>query len=214
MKGYIGALLELILFFYIFGKIVDNTSLSHIESVTCYWLGFTVLTGLWEIVYLTGRKYVNAQSTHLIQTKSHVWTNDYDFSMVFPWNFSKLFYSEYGAWADREYMFYKDNWSLTVEGTHCTMCGFFSLCALVCMLYNHEVLFLMTLMLGMGAQLMNSILYLEQYWVQCSEQSSVNFNNQSFPCGKYLMGRAFMWINLLWIVMPTYALCVYLLKEL
>lgn len=214
MKGYIGALLELILFFLSYGYVVNNTSLSSIEKVSCYWLGFTVLTGFWEVIYLTNRKKVNSYSQRLIKTNSHVWTNNYGLSMVLPWNFSKLFYSEYASWADREYMFYKDDWSFTVEGTHCIICGFFSFVTLVCMLCGNEVGFLMALCLAMGSQLMNSILYLEQYWVQCSESSSVNYNTQQFPCGKYLLKRIFMWINLLWILMPTYALCVYLYKEL
>ena len=214
MKGYIGALLELVLFFGVYGFIVNNTTLSTIEKISCYWLGFTVLTGLWEIVYLTSRNQVNIYSQQLIKTMTHVWTNNYGLTMLFPWNFSKLFYSEYAAWADREYMYYKDDWSSTVEGSHCLMCGFFSLVTLVCMLCGNNVGFLMSLALAMGSQLMNSILYLEQYLTQCYVPSNVNYNTQQFPCGKFLSQRIFMWINLLWILMPTYTLCIYLYKEL
>jgi hypothetical protein len=214
MKGYIGALFELVLFFTVYGTIVNNSSLSTIPRVVCYWLGFTVLTGLWEIVYLCSRKSVKATAENLIKTKEHVWTNNYGVSMLLPWNFSKLFYSEYGAWADREYMYYTDDWSFTVEGSHCTMCGMASLCALVCMLCGNQVGFLMTLTLAMGSQVMNSILYLEEYLTQCYNQASVNYNSDAFPCGKYLMKRPFMWVNILWILMPTYALYVYLTMEL
>ena len=39
----------------------------------------------------------------------------------YPENLKKLariFYAEYGAWADREYMVSSDDWSRTIEGSH------------------------------------------------------------------------------------------------
>ena len=210
MKGYIGAILEVLLFALVFGCIVNNSSLSNIETVTCYWLGFTVMTGFWEVVYLSNRKNVRKISDDLVKSKTHVWTSEYGLSMLLPWNLAGLFYAEYGAWADREYMFYKDNWSFVVEGTHCTVCAAFSLCALCCMLCGDNTKFLMTLCLAMGAQWMNSAVYLGQYWDQCEVKESVNYNSDSFPCGRYLMKRAFMWVNVFWLLMPTYVMYVYL----
>ena len=59
----------------------------------------------------------------LITNKEHVWTNQYSLSYVWPWKLSKIFYAEYGAWADREYMSLTDDWSHTIEGTHALFCA-------------------------------------------------------------------------------------------
>lgn len=211
MKGYIGAILELVLFFTTYEFIRSHTSLSAENTVSMFWLGFTVLTGLWELKYLTSRKSIGNYAEQLIENKQHVWTNNYNIYMLLPTEFSKLFYAEYGAWADREYMMYKDDWSFTVEGTHCLFCGAFSFVALICVLCDYHTTFLMTLSLAMGSQAMNSIMYLAQYVDQCKEQNSVNYNSDTFPCGKYMLKRVFMWVNMLWIIMPTYVCVAYLI---
>ena len=67
----------------------------------------------------------------LILTHKHVWTSNYDLYYVLPWKLSEIFYSEYGAYADREYMFLGDHWSRVIEGTHAFFCAGLSLTALI-----------------------------------------------------------------------------------
>ena len=59
---------------------------------------------------------------------------------------------------------------------------------------------------AMGTQLMNSILYMGQYLIQTGDMSSPNYNTPEFPCGKVLIKRPFMYINLFWTAMPIYAI--------
>ena len=40
-------------------------------------------------------------------------------------------YGEYGAWADREYMYTHDNWSQVIESTHALLCATFALGAII-----------------------------------------------------------------------------------
>ena len=75
----------------------------------------TILTGIWEISFLVTYDSVVYNTQDLIKNQTHVWTNKYDFSYTNPWKLSQIFYSEYGAWVDREYMSLNDSWSHTVE---------------------------------------------------------------------------------------------------
>ena len=54
----------------------------------------------------------------------------------------------------------------------------------------------------MGTQIMNSILYMGEYFIQTRDQRSVNF-----PIGILLTNRGFMYVNIFWTVMPSY--CIY-----
>ena len=58
----------------------------------------------------------------------------------------------------------------------------------------------------MGTQLMNSILYMSEYFIQTNTPSSINYNTPKFPCGKFLLKRPFMYINIFWTVMPFFIL--------
>ena len=54
----------------------------------------------------------------------------------------------------------------------------------------------------MGSQLMNSLLYMINYFHQVKDYNNVNYNNSTFPAGNYLELRPFMYINILWTIMP------------
>ena len=58
----------------------------------------------------------------------------------------------------------------------------------------------------MGNQLMNSILYMGQYFIQTGDKDSVNYNDDNFPVGFLLYKRAFMYVNIFWTIMPAIVL--------
>ena len=128
ISGVVGALIEVVLFAFSAYKIKQTyMSLYLIHNIAYYWLMFTILTGIWEFTYVTQKKRVAVKSLELIENKEHVWTKEYSILMIFPSNLARIFYSEYAAYADREYMSLSNRWSLAIEGTHCCLCGLFSL---------------------------------------------------------------------------------------
>ena len=210
VEGYIGALLEINLFVLISSKIKKMYQINFDNNISYYWLCFTVLTGMWEMFYILNYNNVIRMSKHLLRNKEHVWTNRYNLGIILPWNLSYVFYSEYGAYADREYMTNKDKWSRIIEGTHSSLCGLFSLMTIY---FFHNKLvnkYYICLGISMGSQLMNSILYCGQYLIQTKNKNSINYNTSNFPCGKYLDRRPFMWINIFWFLMPSYILLMHL----
>ena len=216
MMGYIIGLLE-ILFFFIgaFSFRQYFTQLKSINKVTYYWVMMTVLTGFWEIVFLCNYNNVSNMAQSLINTNQHVWTkSDYDISYVLPWKLSKIFYSEYGAWADREYMSHNDDWSRIIEGSHCFQCAFFALLAVLFKLWGNHNNYLITLSAAMGTQFMNSFLYMFAYFIQERDSESPNYNNITFPAGELLEKRLFMWVNIFWLIMPFFTLGYYLLNNM
>ena len=86
----------------------------------------TILTFIWECAFVLDYKNVNIISQQLIKNKEHVWNNEYDLSYVLPWKLSTIFYAEYGAYADREYMQNRNDWSRVIESTHALFCGLFA----------------------------------------------------------------------------------------
>ena len=56
---------------------------------------------------------------------------------------------------------------------------------------------------------MNSVLYLAEYTIQMKNLSS-NYVSDKFPAGVMLIKLPFMWINILWIMMPAYIIYEYL----
>ena len=182
-------------------------NLQNMDNAMYYWFCLTILTGIWEISFIMNYKDCVNKSKELIIKKEHVWFNKYTLDNLLPWKLSKIFYSEYGAWADREYITSVNYWSRLIEGSHAFLCG---LVALHCMLdrtEGEEKTFLILAALSMGTQLMNSILYMGEYFIQTRDQRSVNYNNAIFPIGILLTKRGFMYVNLLWTIMPSY--CIY-----
>lgn len=204
ISGTIAAIIELSVYGYISHNVRNSLSFDNIDNITYYWLCFTILTGLWELTYLTRKKEVSGISQKLITSKTHVWSNKYPVSSIIPKNFSKIFYAEYGAWADREYMTNSNYWSNLVEGTHCLFCALFSLIALYYYHIGNLENYTISISVAMGNQFMNSVLYLGEYVVQCYDKNSLNYNSEDFPTGKFLSKRLFMWINLPWILFPSY----------
>ena len=206
-NGIIIAILELT----IFGSIAYPSrklikSLRNVEVISYYWLAFTILTGIWEICFIAKYHYINELSNKLIDNKEHVWTNKYTLDNVLPWKLAEIFYAEYGAWADREYMIDTNYWSRLIEGSHSGLCGLFSLLGMIFRLEHIDKKYLVCIVLAMGTQLMNSILYIGQYLIQIKEEDNVNFIDKDFPGGILLIKRAFMYINIFWTIMPSYVL--------
>ena len=200
----IGAL-EILFFFIVSGFIRHmNTNLKSVNAITYYWLCMTTLTGIWEASYLTNYDNIVTMAQNLITTNTHVWTNNYSLSYVLPTKLAHIFYAEYGAWADREYMSTRDDWSHTIEGTHAIFCAVFACVGLLAKEYGNVMKARLVVAMGMAFQLMNSILYMIEYGIQSGDVHSVNYNNSSFPLGKAMIERPFMYVNVFWLVMPTF----------
>jgi hypothetical protein len=181
-------------------------TVKHIEAITYYWLAFTILTGIWEVCFIGNYHNINNISQALITNKEHVWTNNYTLDYVLPWKLSNIFYAEYGAWADREYMVSSNYWSRLIEGSHAFLCGLFSLLGMISRVEFVNKKYLVCMVLAMGTQLMNSILYMGQYFLQTQDPNNINYNNSSFPTGVLLTKRGFMYVNVFWTLLPSYVL--------
>ena len=182
------------------------------ERLAYYWAAFTSLTGFWEAVYVSQYPRVVAYAHALLETKTSVWSRDYSPMMVLPWNLARVFYAQYGAYADREYMATTDRWSRLIESTHALCAGLACATSLFLTARGDGARSDGVLVAGMGGQLMNSVLYLGQYAVQCNDRDSVNYRHtRGFPAGPLCLERPFMWVNALWTLLPAYILYVYLM---
>ena len=210
--GYQLALLEVFLFFLVSLSLKTHRQLKNIPGITYFWTMFTIMTGIWELAFVSNYKFVLDKAEHLIVGKEHVWTENYTLGNLNPKKFSILFYAEYGAYADREYMTVMDNWSRVIESSHCLMCGLFCLLAIGNKMMDNIAEYYIALSIAMGSQLMNSILYMVNYFHQTRDTNNINYANTSFPCGKYLEHRGFMYVNIFWTIMPLYVI-LYLLRK-
>ena len=203
----IGAI-EISLYLFISFMLKKMPLFTKMNTIAYYWICMTILTGIWEMSYIYNYEEVVKMATQLISNKTHVWTEDYSLSYVNPWKLSQIFYAEYGAWADREYMATKNDWSHFVEGTHMIFCGTFAFFGMLTRLFDNQMKSIVLIAMAMAFQLMNSILYMVEYEIQCHDIHSVNYNNATdFPAGSVLDKRPFMYVNLFWMIMPTYILC-------
>ena len=211
--GYQLALIEIFLFGISAWFLRLCTPLNEINGLVYYWVMFTILTGIWETFFVIHYPVVVDVAKGLLINKTHVWTQNYTSYDLNPSNFSQLFYAEYGAYADREYMDSKGEWSRVIESSHSLLCGAFCLLAVINYLFNNVAEFIFCLSVAMGSQLMNSILYMVNYIIQVNEPSSLNYNTTNFPSGKFLEKRPFMYINIFWTLMPV-VIIFYLLELL
>ena len=214
MKGYVIGIIELLLYFV--GSITLRKYypiLKTINKATYFWVMMTILTGIWEMAYISNYMNVSKMANKLIETNTHVWTNNYNITYILPWELSHIFYAEYGAWADREYMSHSDDWSRIIEGSHCTQCALFSFIAIMFKIGENHNNYLIALSVAMGTQFMNSYLYMFSYFIQEKEPSNVNYNSSSFPSDTWLTDRPFMWVNILWLIMPFYTILYYMLEN-
>lgn len=212
--GFILALIEVTIIFGGTYTLRRNSSIiQQIKVIPYYWLIFTIITGfLWEFSFVINYKNTTNYSAYLIEHNQTVWTNQYNLTYLVPNQFSYIFYGTYGAWADREYMNIHSDWSRVIESTHAIFCAFFALLALLLKLRDqNNKEFLLCLGISMGSQLMNSILYMVEYFIQCTDSNNVNYNNASFPMGTMLSKRPFMWVNIFWTIMPLYTIIVYII---
>lgn len=175
----------------------------QIDLLTYYWLAFTILTGLWECAYIIGYAEVRQGAIALVDTGHHVWTSDYPIDYLLPWKLASIFYGEYGAYADRLYMAKSGVWSRIIEGTHATYCAIFSCGFFWSVRKSWQRRATVFKSVAMGCQLMNSILYMGQYFIQMSEKGSANYPTPSFPAGIALIRRPFMYVNVFWTFLPA-----------
>ena len=184
----------------------SNKNLRKMDLVSYFWSTMTVLTGIWEFFYIYNYDKIVDYSNNLLVNKEHVWTNNYSLSHILPNELSSIFYAEYGAYADREYMTLKNDWSRIIESTHALFCGLFSLLALYNKTKGNNKNFNICFSISMGSQLMNSILYMSNYLIEVHNPTNINFNTTEFPCGLFLLKRPFMYVNLFWLFMPLYSI--------
>lgn len=207
VNGVIIAFLELSIFFGTTVLVKRKTEVfKHVDNFSYYWLSFTVLTGIWEVCFIINYHNINNLSQNLITNHQHSWTNKYKLNYVLPWKLANIFYAEYGAWADREYMTSSNYWSRLIEGSHAGLCGLFSLLGMLCKLEHINRTYLIFIVLAMGTQLMNSILYIGEYFLQVNDVNNINYNSDEFPTGIILQKRAFMYVNIFWTLMPSIVL--------
>jgi hypothetical protein len=209
VAGWVIAMYELILYFLISHKIRKYyTELQNMNIVMYYWFTMTVLTMIWECSFVYQYKSINVFSQDLIDTDTHAWTNDYGLECILPWKTAFIFYGEYGAYADREYMIRTDDWSRVIESSHAIFCGVFSFLALYLKANNAFICrsrekFYLAVGVSMGSQMMNSVLYMANYFVQIHNKNNVNYCSIAFPCH---LARSFMYVNVFWVVMPAEAI--------
>lgn len=206
MYGTTIGIVFIVIFIYLVISIRDNNKmLRHMNPIVYLWLSFTIMTGIWELCFVLNYNTVTNYANYLIENEEHVWTNEYSVINLLPHLFSKIFYGEYAAYADREYMS-TDDWSRIIESTHCIFCGIFSLLALN--YYDNLKLnkYMLTLGISMGSQCMNSILYMINYFNEIGNPNSINYDNSTFPTGYMLNKRPFMYINIFWTIMPIYVM--------
>ena len=198
MIGLQLAILEIFFIFFCSKKLRNNISkFSSINIIIYYWLIMTVVTGfLWEPFFVLNYKEVSNISKSFILKQDSVWTRRYDITYLLPWNFSYIFYGDYGAWADREYMNLTNDWSRSIESTHAIFSGVFAFLALYNKYKGNNKEYILMIGISMGSQLMNSLLYMIQYFIQLDERYSVNYDSKIFPSGILLSKRPFMWVNL------------------
>jgi len=207
IDGIVIAMLEIFIFFGITITLKDKLlTLRYIDDFSYYWLCFTILTGIWEFCYIVNYYNINKLSQNLITNHEHSWTNEYTIEYVLPNKVANIFYAEYGAWADREYMS-DDYWARVIEGTHFGLCALSALTAMVSRIEKINRTYIIFVILSMGTQLMNSILYITQYIIQINDKNSINYPSKEFPAGIMLEHRLFMYINIFWTIMPIAVIC-------
>ena len=192
VSGITIGILEIVLYLFVSFTIRDNwIQFTTINLFTYCWLTMTVLTGFWEFIYRTNYNSIKNTAKLYITNNEHTWTNQYSLDYILPWKVSEIFYTEYAAYADREYMSDKNIWSRTIEGSHEWCCGLFALFALLSKYYHNEKLYLICISISMGTQFMNSLLYSINYFIQVKDPHNPNYDSPKFPLGFALLNRAF-----------------------
>ena len=172
VKGYIIGIIEILLFLYGSETLRKYYyPLGNIDTITYFWIMMTILTMYWECAFICQYDYVADLSNQYIVENKNVWESSFDLSFIIPWKLSPIFYADYAAYADREYMLKNRDWSRIIEGTHAIFCGLFSTMAIINKKRNLHNKFLITLAVSMGSQLMNSILYMCSYFIELNKKN-------------------------------------------
>ena len=186
-------------------------SLQNIETVTYYWLMFTILTGIWEFSYIKNMKKVRRVGMKLLSKKKHIWNNLYNLKTLIPTKFAIQYYAEYGAYADREYYYLRDYKSLIIDSSSSVQSGFYSLLGLLFYLFDSYSCALAFISLSISLQFVSNFIYLSEYYCQLYDSLSYNFNTTRFPCGKFLTKRPMMLINFLSLIVPSYIIGLFVI---
>lgn len=214
VTGLVLGFTEIFLFLFIISVVrIFSKKMKSIDFISYFWISLTILTMFWEMSYIYNDKIINEYSKYLIDNKEHVWSNKYPLQYLLPNKLAEIFYAEYGAYADREYMVTRDHWSRIIEGTHAFFCGIFSLGALINKKTNISSKYLLFVGIAMGSQIMNSVIYMGQYFIETTEIYSINYNSTEFPIGNMLFKRPFMYVNIFWTIMPAYVILNYVVKN-
>ncbi len=204
VNGIIIGLLEICSFLFISYYIrINNEQFVTIPLFSYFWFCITVLTGFWESVFIYNYDKVHDCAIDYIKNKKSTWTNEYTLDYVLPWKVSTIFYTEYAAHADREYLSKTNKWSKIIEGSHEWCCGLFSLLSLLAKYNNNSNLYYLCVGVSMGTQFMNSLLYISNYFIQMKDSNNPNYSSIDFPAGFLLCRRAFFWVNLCWLLFPV-----------
>lgn len=183
----------------------SKKQLHNISFISYYWQIITITTFIWEICYISQFKRTSEMAKTLIINKEHVWLKEYPLYYILPNNMAVIFYAEYASYADREYMDGKNDWSQVVEGTHMLFCGIVTLFSLLSKLFNYNRTYIILISAAMGAQLMNSIMYMANYIIETKDPNNINYCGD-WNCGTLYDKRPFMYVNLFWTIMPIVVL--------
>ena len=205
MFGWTIGTLELVFFLFFSGGVrYIFSGYRKIDAITYYWLCLTILSGIWEVGYILNYSEIVSTATELIENDEHVWLKQYNFSYTLPWNMAKIFYAEYGAWADREFISNSDEYTHQVEGTFMIFCAISSAFGLMTDFERRSVISVVAVGFAMLIQLISTIIYIVDYVVQLRDYYNVNFYSGDFPVGTMFSKRPFLYANVLWLLMPAY----------
>lgn len=185
--------------------------LHNISTISYYWQIITITTFVWEICYISQFNKTLEMAQNLLIDKQHVWLKKYTWNNILPNNMASIFYAEYGAYADKEYMNNHNDWSRVVEGTHMLFCGIITFISLLLKVLKYHRCYIILISSAMGAQLMNSIMYMANYFIEMKDQNNPNYCGD-WKCGKFLEDRPFMYVNLFWTIMPLYVIIELLIQ--
>lgn len=196
-----------IIYMYFYSYLISELQyLFKLNYVIFYWLSFTILNCCGSIYYIKNKKNIRSYSDYLLSKKKHVWNQKYYLKILLPSNFLKIFYSEYAAYADREYKRVHNYSSQLIDVHNSILCSLFAIFAIYNIYKEQLKNFYISITISMCLQLMRNIQYMCYYNIQKNNKNSINYDTNDFPCGKYLIKRPFIYINLLSIIMPIYIL--------
>ena len=73
--------------------------------------------------------------------------------------------------------------------------------------------YVVAISVSMGSQLMNSILYIGEYAIQCKTPGNINYPTDEFPLGPFATKRLLFYCNGFWTIMPAYSIIMLFLQK-